>query len=223
VSFETAPNSIAGTVVLMDTTGAPRRDVNLSAGLNSILALRAMADGTMLVLAQRTPNQVYTLFRLAADNSYTALVDIPGLRSIIGGADISPDGTRIAYVVSAAPSGLPELRVISVPTGIVTVLEPISAAPRWSPQGDRIAYIAQDGLAIINPDRTGRRLAAAGPLLGTLAWSPDATYILATTSTPGVGQGLGSRVIRVSDGAGVDLRFRSPTGVRESYLRPDWR
>ncbi|MBC8089644.1 MAG: hypothetical protein H7Z40_20465 [Phycisphaerae bacterium] len=219
VSFQNGSLFIATSFSIVDTTGPVRRDYDETVGLNSILATRVLANGTVLALAQRTPER-YSLWRVANDNTLTAIIAVPGLLSIQFSGDISPDGTQIAYAVPAPP-GNPELRVLNTTTGAVSMLEPQITGPRWSRPGDRIAYIAADGLAIINANGTGRRLIATGRVIAPLTWSSDGAYIVATVEVPP--NLLGLRVFRVSDGASVDLRFRSATGAIESYRYPDWR
>jgi hypothetical protein len=96
-------------VIVIDTAGVTRRDFGASSGLNSILAVRQLADGTMLIVAQRTQTQGYSLWRVATDDVVTLVAPLPELRSFYGAADISYDGTRIAYSVRVT-SGF-ELRV----------------------------------------------------------------------------------------------------------------
>lgn len=220
VSLENGPSQLSSRATIIDSTGAARRDIDLMPTASWILTSRLMADGTLLIVARQIANQTYYLYRVGTDNSLTQGVALPGLRSVQGAADISPDGTRVAYTVPAAPTGLLELRVIDVATGAVTVLENPGTSPRWSRQGDKIAYVSSGGLTIINPDRSGRRIIMAGVPFNGIAWSPDATYLAAYFENS---LGTGMRIVRVSDGASVPLLFRSITGEAEAYYQPDWR
>ncbi len=225
-----APNS----VIVIDTTGSPRRDVGPAVGFATVIATRQLADGTLLVVGSTVagaPCAGFALYRVAADNSLTCVAALPGLGATYGAADISHDGTRVAYVGTDAsrPSSSFELRVLDVGTGATTVLEPTASTPRWSSKDDRVAYLVPnpavyngiDGSAvIINADGTGRQTLGTFIFSPGLAWSPDGTYIVGRNSGT---SDTALRVIRISDGADVLLRFRTATGTTADYYQPDWR
>lgn len=235
VSMHAGSNFFGGTpnnVIVVDTTGAPRRDIGPDVGFSAIIAVRQLADGTVLVVGRRTaagPFAVYALWRVASDNTITSAAALPSFFPDYGGADISHDGSRVAYIATTA-SFSTELRVLTVADGAITVLEARGRSPRWSSQGDRVAYLVQtsgsfsgnDGAAVvINADGTGRRALGSFIFSPGLAWSPDGTYLVGRNSSFAVATGL--RVLRVSDGADVLLHFRSPAGNVEDYFQPDWR
>jgi hypothetical protein len=219
-------------VIVVDTTGSPRRDIPAAIGFNMVIATRQLADGTVLVVGQRsldTSHPGNSLWRVAADNTITFLVSVPELASTYGGADISHDGTKVAYVATT-PSYALELRILDVSSGSTTLLDASTAtyAPRWSAQDDRLAYLVPltigssppyGGTAVIvNADGTGRRTLGSDLFSPGISWSPDGTYIVGRD-----GGGLGMRVLRVSDGSTVILRFSSATGCCHDYWQPDWR
>jgi hypothetical protein len=223
----------ANDVIVVDTTGAPRRDIGPTVGFSTVIATRQIADGTVLVVGQRVADQShpdFSLWRIAADNTITFLVTLPQLGLTYGGADISHDGTRVAYLAPGQLSGL-ELRVLNVSSGAITVLEPDARSPRWSAQDDRVAYLARvsgifsdfDGVAvIINANGTGRHVLGSAVFSPGLAWSPDGAYVVGRASESPAGHAL--RLLRVSDGAEVILRFRTAAGGgTEDYFQPDWR
>lgn len=232
-----AGGGVPRSVIVIDTTGSPRRDLGPDVGFATVIATRQLADGTLLVVGNTVagaPCVGFALFRVAANNSLTCLTTLPGLSAIYGAADISHDGTRVAYVGSDAStpnSSSFELRVLDVATGATTVLEPVANTPRWSSQDNRVAYLVPspgayvyngiDGApVIINADGTGRRSLGSFVFSPGLAWSPDGTYIVGRNSgSPDVAL----RVIRISDGADVLLRFRTATGGTADYYQPDWR
>jgi hypothetical protein len=143
-----------------------------------------------------------------------------------GGADISHDASRVAYLTAT------ELRVLNVSTGATTVLDSHLRGlqvPRWSAAGDRIAYLtpapsnaAADGApVVINADGTGRRELGSGLMSHGFAWSPDGVYLIGRAGGSFSLQAL--RLVRVSDGAMMLLRFPTPDTSAEEYFQPDWR
>ena len=217
-------NSWSNDLIVVDTTGASRRDI----GFSAIMATRYLADGTVLVVASpdiEASSQTFALWRVATDNTVTFVVALPELAPTYGGADISHDGTRVAYVTGY---GLPgELRVLQVSNASTTALDGEAGSPRWSAQDDRLAYLTPPSasapytsiLTVINADGSGRRVLASEEFNLGVAWSPDGIYVIGQTSDA---QDL--RVIRVSDGSAVSLRFpESASGCCNDYRQPDWR
>jgi hypothetical protein len=212
----------ANTVIVIDTTGASRRDIGPAVGFSTILATRYLADGTVLVVGARSSDSShpgFSLWRVATDNTLTFVVALPGLVGTLGGADVSHDGTRVAYIsTSSSPS---ELRLLDVTSGSTTVLDTNSNSPRWSVQGDRIVYLSTPtnylntggGVAtVINTSGSGRKVLDNAIFSPGMAWSPDGIYVVGDSDS-------GLRVVRVSDGAAVSAQFPSGRG----YLQPEWR
>lgn len=217
------PNNI----IVIDTTGSPRRDIGPAIGFSMVIATRQLADGTVLVVGQSstdTSHPDYSLWRVATDNTVTFLIALPELQSTYGGADISHNGARVAYVATT-PSYTLELRVLDVSNGSTTLLDANARSPRWSSQDDRVAYLVPVGgssgydgaLVVSNADGSGRRGMGSASFSPGIAWSPDGTYIIGRSSESGL------RLVRVSDGANVLLRFSSATDCCHDYFQPDWR
>ncbi|WP_079729247.1 alpha/beta hydrolase family protein [Novosphingobium mathurense] len=119
---------------------------------------------------------------------------------------ISPDGSTIVYVRSSADIMTdkvePSLWLVDVSTG---EQRPLVAgpgahmAPRWSPDGKRIAYVSSDGSS--SPQLYVLWLASGASVNvtdlpdspGALAWSPDGRQIAYTMRVPGEGTKLGSQ------------------------------
>lgn len=213
-----------GNVIVIDTTGSPRRDTGSPNGFDAVIATRQLADGTVLVVAQRSADPShpgYSLWRVATDNTITFVVAMPAMGSIYGGADISHNGAKVAFVGA-------DLRVLDVSTGATTLLDAGSAAtPRWSAQDDRLAYLVPTGgsaafggaVTIINANGTGRRAIGNFEFSPGISWSPDGTYVIGRASD----NVSGLRVLRVGDGANITLRFSAPDGCCRDYWQPDWR
>lgn len=220
VTVHTSGESARGlptTIVVSDTSTSAQRQIPPSAGFTLILAVRQLGDGTVLVVGYRTAELIDgALWRVASDNQVTLVANLPGLYQRYGGADISHDGTRVAYIA------LDQLHVLTVATGQTDVLEPVARSPRFSSQGDRLAYLVppniyvNDGIpTVINLDRTGRRAIASSTFSPGLAWSPDGVYVVGRHS-----ESRRIRLIRVSDGTDMWLELST---AYEDYHQPDWR
>ena len=123
--------------------------------------------------------------------------------ALAGAVKLSPDGTKIAYIVSRNDGPRRAIGQLFVMTladgksiGFSTALEG-SGNPEWSPDGKWIAYSGKlgekSGLIIAHPDGSNKKY--LGPLEGTNAplpttgktvtWSPDGKQIAYVSSTPG--------------------------------------
>src|SRR5262249_43117197 len=120
--------------------------------------------------------------------------DLLKLRSVTA-VQLSPDATRVAYVVenndgAGRPYG--QLWVMTLAAGKTVRLDgdnEASGSPEWSPDGQSIAYRGRvgdkSGIVVSRPDGSGARFVAEmtgtnAPLPGTgkaVAWSPDGTRI----------------------------------------------
>jgi len=124
------------------------------------------------------------------------------LRSVAA-VDLSPDGTRVAYVVERYDRPgrpLEQLWMMTIADGrAVRVLGDADAAarPRWSPDGRWLAFEGTSGeragLWVARADGTGARFLAG--MVGTnsplthegdrIAWAPDSSRIAFVSATPG--------------------------------------
>lgn len=128
--------------------------------------------------------------------------DLLKLRSV-SAVQLSPDATRVAYVVdrndgSGRPYG--QTFVMTLGDGKSVRLggeRESSSGPEWSPDGQWIAYKGtaggKSGLVVAKPDGAGARflyetIGTNAPLPGagrTVAWSPDSKRLAFVSSTPG--------------------------------------
>ena len=218
------PNNL----IIIDTTGISRRTIGPAIGFSALMVTRYLADGTVLVVGIRTgdfSHPDFSLWRVSTDNTITFVVALPGFGATYGGVDVSHDGTRVAYY--ATSSSLSGLAVLDVVSGSTTLLDPYGGSPRWSAQDDRLVYLGPltesstygSAATVINANGSGRRVLGTAEFSPGISWSPDGAYVVGRSSE--FGEGL--RLLRVSDGAAVSLRFPSAGGCCHDYSQPDWR
>ena len=112
---------------------------------------------------------------------------ISGFRGINAGAAVSPDGKKMAVILS--PDHLVDLYVLDIGSRrLVSRLTkglPVEASPCWSPDGRRIAYVSdQSGsprIWVVNTNGGGRtRLPTVGADAVTPDWSGDDRIVFAS-------------------------------------------
>jgi Tol biopolymer transport system component len=132
-------------------------------------------------------------------------------------ASLSPDGTRLAYISGTG------LTITTLSTGQSVTVPGAAASPRWTPQGNEVAYISvtetffsNGELRAVKPDGTGNRaLTANGTLYRAhFDFSPDGKYIIAATANAVL------TVIDVATGAELPISLRR---VDHGFLAPTWK
>jgi dipeptidyl aminopeptidase/acylaminoacyl peptidase len=159
--------------------------------------------------------------------------------------EVSPDGSRVAYLHTPVEDlGSPELMLADLHGREVRRLAGTSMRrilpPRWSPDGARIAYVAQrpdyHELYLLDPQSgQERQLTTLGQDLGEIAWSPDGTRILCTPNRRGSLdlawvsvesgevrflrqlEGVHSRPQWAPDGRAIVFGYQDPTHPRDHY------
>jgi len=138
----------------------------------------------------------------AVGSANVEIADLYYLRAVAD-VQLSPDDSRVAFAVQNNDrAGAPYSRiwVSDLASGRVSPLPGVAegSAPRWSPDGRRIAFLGRtgqgkSGLLVLNADGTGLTPLAdvAGsndplPQVGErVAWSPDGKQIALVSATPG--------------------------------------
>jgi len=98
--------------------------------------------------------------------------------------DWSPDGTRL--VAARGMTTLPSRIVVLEGDGTEVADLGIGAGPTWSPDGARLAWIGDGGLAVTNAELTPTAVDLGGLSNGAPFWSPDGTrFALVASDDPG--------------------------------------
>jgi len=148
--------------------------------------------------------------------------------------DVSPDGTMIAFGSTRwTPYPYQSMvRLLDPSTLVVTDLGVRGTRPRWSPDGQWLAYVVAGAgwrpnpvgrefgagpLAIVRPGGTDRRVIHTG--LKTfhpgIDWSPDGKYLIASNSMSQMD------IVVVETGEIIPLTFLRGEGV--DIYHPDWK
>jgi Tol biopolymer transport system component len=128
-----------------------------------------------------------------------------------------PGGSLVAYQTNRVTNDPIRftLRVLSLADGGVRQLDAQGSSPRWSPLGDRIAFLDRQGeLHTMKPDGSDDRAIGRITAQPGFSWSPDGKWLLI------VGRS-GLAIVNVATGDVLPLALRGPGGT--SLYQPAWR
>ncbi|MEU4517127.1 amidohydrolase family protein [Amycolatopsis sp. NPDC024027] len=139
--------------------------------------------------------------------------------------DFHPDGTKLLYTSDRL--GTADLWLRDFGTGKDTVLTQLAGAqvaPRWSPDGGRVAYADQDGATWIYDVTTAQAQQVTPPLFmpGRPTWSPDGSVVaLAAVKPYSKRYREGTSQILTVDLKTQELRYAEPMPFRSLATRGD--
>jgi hypothetical protein len=126
---------------------------------------------------------------------------------------IHPIDERIVYETNRLSSGVIEftLRTRDLVTGTVTDLPVAGQMPRWSPSGDRVAFVYPGrGLLLVNADGSDERVVYSPGAQPGFAWSPDGDWLVVDRSDY-------LEFLNLESGLAIPLRFLPAVRM------PSWR
>lgn len=220
-----------GRAVLVDSSGAPSTDLS---GVVEARAVRPLDDGGAWVVGRSANRQGTALWRVrASDAAATEVAVLPdAFGDGYGMADVTLDGARVVYVARTAEFDT-ELRVLDVASGVATPIPNTVAAraPRLSPDGRQVAYLAPDSdiysefdgrLVVSALDGSNRRRLGNWVFSSGIAWSPDGQFVAARHA-----DFSGIRAVTVADPAASTLVTGRRAGGQQwwgpDFYQPDWR
>jgi Tol biopolymer transport system component len=163
---------------------------------------------------------VFGIYIVNADGSGVKLLVGGDKTKWVGGPEWSPDGTKIAYWCKPADARRTSLWVMDADGKNQKMLHRRcnQFAGDWSPDGDKIVFVVDYNIYVVNADGTGlNRLTQPGPMrYRSPTWSPDGTKI-AFCAAEGDND---NDDIYVMDADGSNVQQLIKTPEVEKYL--DW-
>ncbi len=222
---------MCGSIHTMHADGTHRHQLTHPQRLSGDVAPRWSPDGTRIA-AWRDYNYgnpfIVQLMIMDADGSHQQILRTQHYASgITPQLDWSPDGTKI--VIQTPLEGHSALEIVNtagLEQRLLTINE--AYAPRWSPDGTRIAYFGSvDGPGIYVTGVDGQvthKLVATTAGSGTLTWSPDgrqlafayASDAASINALSGDTTDWGGVFVVNADGSGLSKLVPGPAGF------PDW-
>ncbi len=209
----------SGGTLRVSETGGASHQLFASSGVTDQQLPRVSRDGAWTYFQlSGSPATNFELWRVRLDGTGLERVGPAGEPSLSDAdPDPSPDGTRLAYATTR-PDGTWHLVLRDLATGADHPLGVPGRNPRWSPSGDRLAYVnTTDGqfgtIHVVRSDGTqDRQISPQNRMFLSLGvdWSADAVWVVAREQD-------GLDLIEVATGQTLKLGWSS------EYVWPAWR
>ncbi|MCX6570184.1 MAG: S9 family peptidase [Candidatus Aminicenantes bacterium] len=157
----------------------------------------AVISGTLMTAAVPAAQTTAAASGRETSKRVPTIEDLMALKSV-GGARISPDGTRVAYTVTETDmeqdAYVTQIWLVDVASGKTVQLtrgKKSSSGPAWSPDGRSLAFTSsrvddKSQLFVISPDGgEAVQLTKSETGVGGFDWSPDGKTIAFTAADPG--------------------------------------
>jgi Tol biopolymer transport system component len=193
--------------VVSASGGAPRLILPDTIGVSELYGLQYSADGQWIYFTRGMYGSQLTCWRVRPDA--TGLTQVSEQRDwgVEAMPSPNPSGEWIAYQSNVSVPGNASftIRIIAPTMSRRSEVDVPGYSPRWSPRGDRIAYLNDGGQLQL--------LTAAGVVAGTVgsgiaaqpgfSWSYDGEWIVSVGDT-------GLRLVQLATGLVLPLPFTGP-------------
>jgi hypothetical protein len=186
-------------------------------GVDRGYAPQYSADGVAVYFTAFTGGGQRSVWRAGSDGSGPVQVSQALDWGIEAMPSPQPRGNLIAYQTNRVTNDPIRftIRLVSLSDGTIRQLDVPGSSPRWSPVGDRIAYLDREGqLRTMRPDGSDDRLIGRNTAQPGFSWSPDGKWLLI------VGR-AGVTIVDATTGDALPLALRGPNGT--PLYQPAWR
>jgi Tol biopolymer transport system component len=203
IIYSTGAPYQSGSLAIVNSGGVVRPVNIASTTISGMWWPSYSPDGQWIYFSTITLGQGnFQIYRVHADGSGLEQLTAPQAGYSDSRASVSPDGTRLAYISS---EGGIDIRVLTVATKGIVSLGADGQTPKWSPDGQQIAYVewGTGVLFVMNADGSGkRRVSLPGKTYQeNLDWTADGLWLVSSRS-------IGIVLVRVSDG--LELKTALP-------------
>jgi len=174
------------TLFRVTTDGGSTRIITPAAApVGAITAVDVSADGQWTFFSAGYCNYNEIVYRVLGTDAYPVRVSAPVAEEcwnlVHARVALAPDGRRAAVEHYATAYDTPDVQILDLGSGVATPLGLLGSAPKWSPQGDRIAYVGGNRVWLVSPDGSGLRAASPYDAIFQpgVTWSPDGEWLVA--------------------------------------------
>ena len=165
--------------------GSTRLIAGAAPSVGEITAVDVSADGQETYFSAGYCNYNEVVYRVLGTDAYPVRVSAPVADECFGlvqaNVSLSPDGAHAAVEHYGTPYDTPDVQILALASGVAEPLGLLGSHPRWSPRGDRIAYVGDNRVWVVSPDGTGLRAVSPFDAIFQpgLTWSPDGEWLVA--------------------------------------------